>query len=286
MSDKYRLTTNVQGDFFVNSACINCDTCRQLAPTVFSEIGNYSAVTKQPISDGEERSAFHALLACPTAAIQSAKKEGSREAMADFPLLIDDDVYYCGYTSPKSYGGSSYFIVHPDGNWLVDSPRYVPSLVKKFEEMGGIRYIFLTHQDDVADAALYAAHFQSDRMIHELEKHAQPDAEFFIQGTDPVDWKENFRFIPGPGHTRGHMTLLYKQKYLFTGDHLAWNHITHALEAWEDFCWFSWEAQCKSMKQLALESFEWVLPGHGERVHLEASRMKHEMARLLAQMKV
>lgn len=285
MSTKQRLATNVQGDFFVNSACINCDTCRQLAPTVFSEIGHYSAVTKQPDPDHEERSAFHALLACPTAAIQTAKKEGLLEAVSDFPLPLDELVFYCGYTSPKSYGGSSYFIMHPDGNWLVDSPRYVPSLVKKLEEMGGIRYIFLTHQDDVADAALYTKHFQAERFIHELEKHAQPDAEFFIQGTEPLDWKNDFRFIPGPGHTRGHTTLLYNNKYLFTGDHLAWNHATSQLEAWEDFCWYSWHAQCKSMERLALESFEWVLPGHGERVHLAADQMKHAMQRLLGDMK-
>ncbi len=282
--DKKRLATNVEGDFFVNTACINCDTCRQLAPGIFTEVGRYSAVTKQPQEAREERAAFHALLACPTAAIQSAKKEGVREAMTDFPLLLNDHVYYCGYTSPKSYGGSSYFILHPDGNWLVDSPRYVPSLAKNFEEMGGIRYIFLTHQDDVADAALYAKHFQSDRIIHELEKHAQPDAEVIVQGTDPIEWRPGFRFLPGPGHTRGHMTLLYRNKYLFTGDHLAWNHETNELEAWEDYCWYSWDAQVKSMKRLAMERFEWVLPGHGERVHLDQQTMKQAMEHLVTSM--
>ena len=32
---KKKLSTNVAGDFFVDSTCINCDTCRQLAPATF-----------------------------------------------------------------------------------------------------------------------------------------------------------------------------------------------------------------------------------------------------------
>ena len=30
-----RLPENVAGDFFVDATCIDCDTCSQLAPTVF-----------------------------------------------------------------------------------------------------------------------------------------------------------------------------------------------------------------------------------------------------------
>ncbi|HZC81910.1 MAG TPA: ferredoxin, partial [Nitrospiraceae bacterium] len=30
-----RLPTNIDGSFFVDSTCINCDTCRQLAPKSF-----------------------------------------------------------------------------------------------------------------------------------------------------------------------------------------------------------------------------------------------------------
>ncbi|TVY10427.1 ferredoxin [Paenibacillus cremeus] len=45
-----RLNTNVAGDLYVNDACINCDTCRQLAPDTFAEIGGYSAVSCQPVA--------------------------------------------------------------------------------------------------------------------------------------------------------------------------------------------------------------------------------------------
>ena len=46
--------------------------------------------------------------------------------------------------------------VSPDGNWLIDSPKFVTPLVKQLETLGGIAHIFLTHRDDVADAERYA----------------------------------------------------------------------------------------------------------------------------------
>jgi len=282
MARARKLDTNVPGNFYVNDQCINCDTCRQLAPDTFAEVGDYSAVVQQPVNEAERRQANHALLACPTAAIVSESKEGLPVAMGDFPLNIHENVYYVGYTSPKSYGGSSYLVVHPDGNWLVDAPRFVPQLATKLEKMGGIRYIFLTHRDDVADADKYASHFSAERIIHVLEKNAQPDAEHLIEGDDAIDWQPDFRFIPVPGHTKGHMALLYRQAYLFSGDHLAWDRETDSLTAFEDYCWYSWEKQLQSLGRLLNERFEWVLPGHGDRIHLKEARMRAEMKAMLS----
>ena len=64
-----RLPTNVVGDIFVDDTCINCDTCRQLAPGVFAERGAYSAVVRQPANETERRAALRAVLACPTGSI-------------------------------------------------------------------------------------------------------------------------------------------------------------------------------------------------------------------------
>ena len=98
---------------------------------------------------------------------------------------------------------------HPDGNWLIDSPRFVEHLARRFAEEGGIRYIFLTHRDDVADAASYAERFSAERIIHRLELAAQPDAERVIDGLEPVELAPDFLAIPTPGHTRGHCALLH-----------------------------------------------------------------------------
>ncbi|MEW9669990.1 MBL fold metallo-hydrolase [Ammoniphilus sp. 3BR4] len=280
-----RLDTNIQGSFYVTTSCIDCDQCRQLAPEFFSEVGRYSAVTKQPSSPEEETKAFHALLSCPTGAIKSEKKEGLLSAAQSFPLLITEHIYYCGFTSRDSYGGSSYFIAHPEGNWLVDAPRWSPYLVQAFEKMGGVKYIFLTHRDDVADAGKYAEYFRAERFIHTLEKSAQPHAEHIIEGTDSIAWHSDFQFIMVPGHSKGHMVMLYRQKYLFTGDHLAWDREEARLTAYRDYCWHSWTEQTRSMERLAEEPFEWIFPGHGHRVYLPEHEMKEAMSRLVEWMK-
>jgi glyoxylase-like metal-dependent hydrolase (beta-lactamase superfamily II)/ferredoxin len=274
------LASNVPGEWFVDSTCIDCDTCRQLAPRVFGEADGNSFVQAQPRA-ADERPALHALLACPTGSIGTRGSNNAKVAMADFPLPIDGPVDYCGFTSPKSFGGSSYLVRHPAGNWLVDSPKFLPQLAKKIESLGGLACIFLTHQDDVADADKYARHFGARRIIHRLEIDAQPDAEIILEGQDDVELSPGFLAIPTPGHTAGHMVLLHDNRYLFTGDHLAWDREEKRLIAFRDYCWHSWPEQQQSLVKLLDYSFEWVLPGHGQRVQLSAEEMQHELAALV-----
>ncbi len=282
---KKRLPQNVPGDFFVDSTCINCDACRQLAPDTFADSGDYSFVRTQPRNPTEERRALRALLACPTGSIGTVGRPDVSAVKEDFPLPLEDGVSYCGFNSPKSYGGNSYFIQHPDGNWLIDAPKYLPHLVRRFQEAGGIRFVFLTHRDDVADAERYAATFDSRRVIHRAELDAQPGAEMVLEGTEPTLLTPEFLVIPTPGHTEGHCVLLYRDRFLFTGDHLDWDRDSQELSASQDFCWYSWTEQTASMAKLATYTFEWVLPGHGQRVRLPAERMKREMAALVERMR-
>lgn len=276
---------NAPGDFFVDSTCIDCDTCRQVAPAVFGEGPGHAFVYRQPASAGERRVALHALVSCPTGSIGNLGDGRPAEAMDDFPLPLDGPVFYCGFNSPKSYGGNSYFVRHPDGNWLIDSPKYLPRLVKRFEEMGGITHVFLTHSDDVADAERYAERFGSRRIIHREELHSQPGAEVVLEGEGAIRLAPDFLAVPTPGHTKGHCVLLVAGRYLFTGDHLAWDRHVKQLEAFHDYCWYSWECQTESMGRLADLPFEWVLPGHGQRVHLPADEMRRQMADLVARMR-
>src|SRR5436309_3355935 len=162
---KKRVPENVPGNYFVDTTCIDCDTCRQIAPEVFGETGEYAFVHRQP-TDETRRGALRALVCCPTGSIGCLGDGKPQEVMDDFPLAIEEPVYYCGFNSPKSYGGNSYFVHHPQGNWLIDSPKFLPRLVQRFETLGGIANIFLTHRDDVADAQLYAERFGSKRFIH------------------------------------------------------------------------------------------------------------------------
>ena len=282
---KKRLAANVPGEFYVDSSCIDCDACRQIAPSVFSERNGYSVANHQPSSQLEVRKAQRALLACPTGSIGTVSKQDISDVVTDFPLRLEENVYYCGFNSPKSFGGNSYFVAHPQGNWLIDSPRYTQPLVMALETLGGIRYIFLSHRDDVADAAKFAAHFGSQRIIHEHEVQSQPGAEIIVKGADKVEIGPDFLVIPTPGHTRGHCCLLYSNRYLFTGDHLDWDRDLERLDASRDYCWYSWPQQIESLARLLEYSFEWVLPGHGQRVQLDALQMKAQMERLIERLR-
>jgi glyoxylase-like metal-dependent hydrolase (beta-lactamase superfamily II) len=279
-----RVPEDVAGDFFVDSTCIDCDTCRQIAPAVFEAAGDHAFVRHQPANAAERRAALQALVCCPTGSIGCQGRDRPQTVMHDFPLIVEEPVFYCGFTSPKSFGGSSYFVRHPAGNWLIDSPKFLPRLVRRFEALGGIGHIFLTHRDDVADADRYAAHFGSRRIIHREELSAPPGAEQVLDGDEPIELAADFLAIPTPGHTRGHCVLLYRQRYLFTGDHLDWDRYTHRLDASPDYCWYSWPRQIESMRRLSEFRFEWVLPGHGQRVHLPQTEMHRHMQELVARM--
>src|SRR5262245_3143590 len=281
---KKSVPENVPGDFFVDLTCIDCDACRQIAPAVFAEAGETSFVKAQPKSAGDRRQALRALLSCPTGSIGCLGEDDVKAVMADFPLLVEEPVYYCGYNSPKSFGGNSYFVRQADGNWLIDSPKFIRPLVERLEMLGGIDHIFLTHRDDVADAEQFAKHFGARRIIHRDELSAQPAAEVVLDGEGPWQLADGFLAISTPGHTQGHCVLLLNERFLFTGDHLDWDRAAGKLAASQNYCWYSWPKQAESMARLAEYSFEWVLPGHGQRVNLPADQMREQMIRLAKDM--
>jgi glyoxylase-like metal-dependent hydrolase (beta-lactamase superfamily II) len=264
---------------------IDCDACRQIAPSVFGEAAETSFVKMQPVSGADRRQALQALLACPTGSIGCLGDDDVNAVMKDFRLLVEEPVFYCGYNSPKSYGGNSYFIRHPTGNWLIDSPKFVRPLIHQFEALGGIAHLFLTHRDDVADAERYANQFGSRRIIHREDVASQPGAEVLLDGEGPWELAPGFLAVFTPGHTKGHCVLLFQDRFLFTGDHLDWDRDEKQLSASEDYCWYSWPQQAESMERLAAYRFEWVLPGHGQRVHLPAGQMREEIVCLAESMR-
>ena len=279
-----RRVENVAGDFYVDSSCIDCDTCRWMAPTVFSRENSQSAVTQQPTDEKELLLSMQALLSCPTASIGTVDRPKDMKTVHQtLPIPVTNTVYHCGYHSEQSYGAATYFIQRPGGNILVDSPRFTPPLVKQIEAMGGIQYLYLTHKDDVADHAKFREHFGCDRILHRDEiADGTRDVEMILEGEEAIALAPDLLIIPVPGHTKGHTVLLYTPPnidapVLFTGDHLAWSVRLNQLYAFKNYCWYSWDEQIASMKKLLNCSFEWVLPGHGRRYHADRATMLLEL---------
>lgn len=280
-----RLAANVDGALFVDKNCIDCTTCRWIAPKLFSATGGYSRVYRQPEADADWTDAARALIACPTGAIGSRDKSRPELGSEPYPELVQDNVYYCGYHSPASFGAASYLIRTDDGNVLVDSPRFASRLVKRIEALGGVKTMFLTHRDDVADHEKFAAHFGCTRILHADDIGAGTRAvERQLTGAEPISIGAGLTVIPVPGHTPGSACLLYKDQFLFTGDHLSWDPDFPRLRASRQVCWYDWDLQTASMQRLVDFRFEWILPGHGRRCHLAAADMGPALAELIGRM--
>jgi len=281
-----RLAENVAGDFYVDSTCIDCDLCRQISPETFADVGDQSAVHHQPETSQQEFAALKALVTCPTASIGTLSHLSAKAAVAAYPELIADNLYFCGFASESSYGASSYLIVRPEGNVLIDSPRFASPLVKSVEKLGGARLMFLTHRDDVADHEKWASHFTAERIMHRDDiGRSLSGIERVLTGPEAVRLDDDLLAIPTPGHTRGHTVLLYRNQYLFSGDHLWWSEAYKSLHASQSVCWYSWPEQTRSMQRLLDYRFDWVLPGHGRRVHLSSSLMRKQLEQCVIRMK-
>ena len=284
-----RLPQNVAGEFFVDSSCIDCDTCRQVAPSVFAQAKDIEQayVHHQPETWSETERALMALIACPTASIGTTEKRNARTTARNFPERITANVHYCGYTSERSFGGSSYLIRRSEGNVLVDSPRAAGPLLKRIEGLGGVKRMLLTHRDDIADHAKFRKHFGCERLIHRLEVSSRiADIEVQLDLDNPSWIDEEFLAIPVPGHTRGSVAYLYQQRFLFTGDHLWWSPNVKALHASRRVCWYDWKQQIRSMERLLEFDFEWVLPGHGRRYQApSAAAMRREIEQAVVRMR-
>jgi glyoxylase-like metal-dependent hydrolase (beta-lactamase superfamily II)/ferredoxin len=279
-----RLDDNVSGDFFVDSSCIDCETCPWVAPDSFADGHGAARVWRQPAGDHDRLRAEMALLACPVGAIGTSEPHDLAAACAAFPDPIDAGVHHCGYHSEASYGAASYLIKRPEGNVLVDSPRFTGPLVERLEALGGVRFLVLTHCDDVADHRRFREHFGCERVMHARDvRHGTRDIEVRIEGREPSELFDGATLVPVPGHTAGSMCLHYADRFLFSGDHMSWDPESGHVAAFRDYCRFDWESLLASTRTLLDYEFEWLLPGHGHPIRLAGGKMRSDIAQFLTQ---
>ncbi|HET9595415.1 MAG TPA: MBL fold metallo-hydrolase [Anaeromyxobacteraceae bacterium] len=263
----HRLPGNAPGDLFVDDSCIACDTCRRIAPEAFGGgEDDPSFVRRQPGSPAARHRALMALVACPVSAIGTrAPDAGVAAAARSFPEPFSpgDDVQACGYAARSSFGAASWLVVRRGGNVLVDSPRFARPLLARIRALGGARWLFLTHRDDVADHARWAEALGCERILHARDVTADTrDVERRLEGDAPLALDDDLLAIPVPGHTAGSTALLHRGRDLFTGDHL-WGDAGGRLGASRSVCWWSWKEQVRSLQRLLGHRFQRVFPGHG-----------------------
>ena len=205
------------------------------------------------------------------AAIETERRLLQTTPVDGFPALIKEHpegtIYYCGWASRHSFGACSWLITRPSGNVMVDVPRWSAPLARRIQALGGLRFIVLTHRDDVADHARWASALGCERWIHAADADAAPQAEYLITGEDALAIAEGFQLIPTPGHTEGSLCALLgdARAVLFSGDHLWWNPEQAVVVASERYCWWDFATQLASVERLLHLDVALLLPGHGRR---------------------
>jgi glyoxylase-like metal-dependent hydrolase (beta-lactamase superfamily II) len=275
---------NVKGDWFADTRCIDCDVARHYAPDLIAaDADGLSVVVRQPADEGDELTLWRAALACPTRSIGTVTRRPTPDGV--FPWELTDGVSLCGYNTVDSFGAHSYLVERPDGNLLIDSPRFTRALVEPIAGRGGLSHVLLSHRDDVADADRWARRFGAPVWIHELDRAAAPYATDLVTGAGPAEIRPGLVVRPAPGHTEGSVVYHLEDRYLFTGDTLYVDPRRGELNVASRATWHSWPVLTETIAALAELHVEWVFPGHGKWGHVGAERYTAEMRRLAADMR-
>ena len=253
---------NVEGPWFVDTRCIRCDVARHWAPGLIEMDGTgLSYLARQPQSPQESAALWRASEACPTKSIGNI--EIRRPPNPPFPFELTPGVLALGHNAESSFGAHSYLIERPDGNLMVDSPRYMRGLAERVDDLGGIRHVLLSHRDDVADADRWAERYGAEVWIHAADADAAPYATVILDSEGPTPVSPGAVAIPAPGHTEGSVVFHMDERWLFTGDTLHWNHRRSELDVTPEQTFYSWDVLADSMDRLSGLTVEWVFPGHG-----------------------
>ncbi len=257
-------SNNIDGNFFVDNRCIGCVSCESFDADTFVLKDGKAYVYQQPNEEGFKKACI-ALLSCPVDAIGILEgKESVREIKKELPLKLNEDVYFCSYNAPEAIGANSYLIKRKQGNILVDVPRYTKPLLTRLVALGGIKYIYMTHKDDIGEYTKFQEYFNAQTIFHEDDFNKKiTTADIILRGQEDFMLDDDVTIIPVVGHTKGHTVLLYKNTYLFTGDHLAHKAKGDYLYMFENFCWYDWNKQLQSLQKLLSYDFSHVYAGHG-----------------------
>lgn len=268
--------------WYVDHRCTDCDVARQLAPDLIVQGQGRSELVRQPRTEAEEHQLRTAALACHTRSIRPPSGRLDPAASDPFPLALEPDVLLCGHNSTHTAGANAYLLRRPGGTWLmVDTPRFAEPLARRYEQFGRCTDVLLTHRDHAAHGRRWADRLGARLWIHEGDLDAAPDADVVLRGTRPRDVAAGVRVFPLPGHTRGSVLYVADERYCFSGDSFYWARSLQDVEVARSVTWYSIEELAASLaRTVDALRFEWLLPGHGGRVHLPPSEMARRMRRL------
>jgi ferredoxin len=95
-----RDSRNAEGDWFVDTRCIDCGTCRDIAPRLFTDTGGASVIRRQP-DDAERLDAWLAAQACPANSIGTRSRQPRPGRLYPREIEAGSGVFDRGYCSEE-----------------------------------------------------------------------------------------------------------------------------------------------------------------------------------------
>ena len=221
-----RLPENVPGDFFVDEICIDCETCREVAPLTFADTAARRSSRLPPAGDPAARPArAHGARRVPDGLDRHrapARRVGRPPPLSRSPSMPTSTTAAtprrrrsarratcsaaAGGQRPRRLAAGGRAAAAGDrARWAACAGCSSPTATTWPITRGFRR-------------ALSAA----TRILHEGDVGpGTADVERRPRGRErSISPGDGLTIIPVPGHTRGSAALLYRSRILFTGDHL------------------------------------------------------------------
>lgn len=122
----------------------------------------------------------------------------------------------------ETLGGTSYLLLHSQGNILIDSPFWHEFNYQFCQQQGGVKYLFFTHRDGISkQVKQIQAQLNCQLVIQEQEAYLLPNQ-------NPLSFRDEYALnnhctlIWTAGYSPGSACLYYSenQGVLFSGRHL------------------------------------------------------------------
>jgi glyoxylase-like metal-dependent hydrolase (beta-lactamase superfamily II) len=159
----------------------------------------------------------------------------------------------------ETLGGTAYFIVGKNANFLIDCPPWNEVTQEFIQVSGGVKSLLITHREAIGKAKEIQEFTQCEIVIQEQIAYLLPNLsltcfteELTIPAGDPRgEIAPNLTLIWTPGHCPGSTCVYYSAHggVLFTGRHLLPNQQGEPMPL-RVFKTFHWPRQLRSLQHL------------------------------------
>ncbi len=163
-------------------------------------------------------------------------------------------------------GGTAYAIVTSMGNILIDSPAWHDVNREFIAELGGVKWLAITHRGGIGKTTTVATELSCEIIIQEQEAYLLPEAKV-TTFHHKFNLNDSIQLIWTPGHSPGSSCLYYAGAggVLFTGRHLLPNQSGEAVPL-QTSKTFHWIRQLRSVDAIwqqfpARQPLSFICPG-------------------------